>query len=97
MVHITVQQLSSGSEPPSWCIIELQGTIERLVQPEAGGSLDLGTLYIPPQVTNDEFLLFGWSHLQKNDGQHTHAVCMRFVTRHTENTLSRCRVWTSST
>lgn len=50
MVSITVQQLSKGSEPPSWCIIELQGTIEQLVQPEAGGSLDLGTLYIPPQV-----------------------------------------------
>lgn len=50
MVCITVQQLSEGSEPPSWCIIELQGTIERLVQPDAGGSLDLGTLYIPPQV-----------------------------------------------
>jgi hypothetical protein len=50
MVCITVQQLSAESEPPSWCIIELQGTIERLVQPEAGGSLDLGTLYIPPQV-----------------------------------------------
>lgn len=51
MVCITVQQRSEDGEPPSWCIIELQGTIERLVEPEAGGTLDLGTLCVSNHVS----------------------------------------------
>lgn len=51
MVCITVQQRSADGEPPSWCIVELQGTIERLVEPEVGGTLDLGTLCVPTHVS----------------------------------------------
>ncbi len=49
MVCLTVQHSTDG-EPPSWCIIELQGAIERLVEPEADRAVDLGTLVVPPHV-----------------------------------------------
>ena len=79
MVRITVQQLSEASEPASWCIIELQGTIERLVQPEAGGCLDLGTLHIPPQVqiTKTSYLARHTSTRLKVNA--LTALCMRLV------------------
>lgn len=47
MVCITVQQASADGEPPAWCIIELQGAIERLAEPEKGAALELGTLCVP--------------------------------------------------
>ncbi len=49
MVCLTVQHSADG-EPPSWCYIELQGAIERLIEPTANRAVDLGTLVVPPHV-----------------------------------------------
>ena len=49
MVCITVQQSTDG-DLPIWCIVELQGAIERLVEPEPGRAVELGTLLVPTHV-----------------------------------------------